>query len=411
MKIVVQKYGGSSVGDLKKIALVALHVKNSLVGGKKIIVVASAMGKTTNHLISQARQLAKKPDTREMDQLLSVGETQSVAFLTIKLIDLGVKAKSLTAKQIGLLTSNSHENARILGLESNELVRDYLEEFDVLVVTGFQGTIQGTDEITTVGRGGSDAIAVALAVEMEAEICEIYTDVDGVFFTNPNIVQGAKKFKTITPGTMMKMFKAGAKVMMGRSVQIGQDFDMPIRVMLSPSFGKTDGGTLITRQTRTDIESTNAENFASLGIREVAAVTISNIPNKPGMAAEIFSAIKTNVIEAVQPLVDSNAFITIYLEAEHVDTVVKDLQSLQSSNSELHDIAITGFHDLVALTLIDEQMIDGPGYARAMLRCLSACGINIYSIYTAEENLGVIIKKEFLQAAAEAIAKEFCLIE
>ena len=252
---------------------------------------------------------------------------------------------------------------------------------------------------------------MALAVELKAGICEIYTDVDGVFAANPNIVRGAKKIRSISPEMMVKMFKAGAKVMMGRSVRIGQDFNMPIRVMLSPSFGQTDGGTLISRQSREAIENMDASASASLGIKEVSAVTISNIPNRPGIAAEIFFAIKANIIETVQPLSDSCATITIYLDTRNLGRVMENLEHLKTSNGKLEDISIAGFPDLAALTLIDERMVDGQGYAQAMFQCLADRGINISSIYTAEENLGVIIEKGSLQSAAEAIAEKFGLVE
>lgn len=410
--VIIQKYGGTSVGDLEKITTVAKHIEKCLgdgKGSKKIIAVVSAMGKQTDVLIEQANKLAKKPNERELDQLLSIGEIQSAALLAIKLNELGIKARSFTGWQIGLETDQAYGNASILGLKNKNTVNKLLKEFDALVVTGFQGLIRGQLELVTVGRGGSDAIAVALAVELNAT-CEIYTDVDGVYAVDPRVVKNAKKFKIITPDQMINMYHAGAGVMMGRSVEIAQRFGKPIKVMLSPSFGESDGGTTIKTPSSGNIESPIYSELIGIGIRKVGIVNITDIPNMPGTANELFKSIEVNVEEVVQPLTlpEKLATITIMLKRENVSIVAISLEKLQQ-NDKMSGVKIFQYPDLVSLTLIDPNMTDTPRYSQRITYALSKQGINIETIFSAGDKIGVVVKEAVYQNAAQILSEEFGL--
>ncbi len=418
--IEVQKYGGTSVGDLEKIAKVAKHLKGCLPETtdaselkKKIVVVVSAMDKTTNFLIAQARELTAEPNLRELDQLLQIGETQSAALLAMKLIELGVKAKSFTALQIGLQTSDRYGNAAILGLRDKGLIFRLLEQLDVVVVTGFQGIVPGEiAEITTVGRGGSDAIAVALAVELDAA-CTIYTDVDGVYAVDPRVVGNAKRFKIITPNQMIKMFKAGAGVMMGRSVEIAQRFNKPIQVKLSPSFGLSDGGTEIKNSPANGVEYPEYRELIGLGIKKIGTVTIYGLPNVPGIAYRLLRGVEANILELIQPLARSQedaATLTILLQREDVATVADKMDKAIIKDKHFSSMTIYRHEDLMSLTLVDPIMVDSSGYIEKMLSTLARKTINIESIFSAEDKLGVVVKEDVHKKAAQALAIEFELI-
>lgn len=414
-QIEVQKYGGTSVGDFEKISKIAQHIKKSLnnaVEVKKIVAVVSAMNKNTDKLIAQARELAAEPDSRELDQLMHIGEIQTAALLATKLLDMGVKARSFTASQIGLKTSNRYGNAAIFGLRDKGLVFRLLERFDVLVITGFQGIAPGeTIEITTVGRGGSDAIAVALAIELEAA-CVIYTDVDGVYAVDPRVVENARRFKIITPNQMIKMYKAGAGVMMGRSVEIAQRFNKPVRVKLSPSFGVSDGGTEIKNSAIEGIEYSEYVEFAGLGIKkETGIIKIAGLPDVPGTASKLFKGLEVNIMEIIQPPTEPGelASVAIILRRQDMAKVVEKLNKIRLRDECFSTMAIYCYEDLVTLTLVDLAMIDSMGYIRKMLAVLAEKSINVESIFSAEDKLGVVVREEVCKKAAQVLATEFGL--
>lgn len=415
-QIEVQKYGGTSVGDLGKITKVAQHIAEYLSDAsgfkKKIIMVVSAMGKITDKLIAQAKELVLAPNLRELDQLLQIGETQSAALLAMKLLDLGVKARSFTATQIGLKTSGCYGNAAILGLRDKGLMFRLLERFDVLVVTGFQGIAPGeTAEITTVGRGGSDAIAVALAVELEAA-CTIYTDVDGIYAVDPRIVSNARKFRIITPNQMIKMYKAGVSVMMGRSVEIAQRFNKPVKVKLSPSFGLSDGGTEIKSSAADGIEYSEYVELAGLGIeKETGIINITGLPDAPGTAYELFRELDVNILEIIQPPTEPGdlAAVAMILKKPDLAKVAEKLDKIRAKNEHFSSITIYCYENLVALTLVDPAMINNMGYMRRILETLAKISINVESIFSAEDKLGVVVKEEVYKKAAQALAVEFGL--
>lgn len=417
-QIEVQKYGGTSVGDLGKITKVAQHIAECLSDAsgtkKKIVAVVSAMGKITDKLIAQAKELTTEPNLRELDQLLHIGEIQTAALLAMKLLDLGVKARSFTASQIGLKTSDRYGNAAIWGLRDKGLMFRLLERFDVLVITGFQGIAPGeTAEITTVGRGGSDAIAVALAVELEAA-CAIYTDVDGIYAVDPRVVNDAKRFKVITPNQMIRMYKAGAGVMMGRSVEIARRFNKPVKVKLSPSFGVSDGGTEIKSSAADGIEYSEYVELAGLGIeKETGIVKITGLPDTPGTAHELFRELNVNILEIIQPPTEPGdlAAVAIILKKPDMAKVAEKLEKIRAKNERFSSIAIYCYENLVALTLVDPAMIDNMGYMRRILEVLAKISINVESIFSAEDKLGVVVREEVYKKAAQALAAEFGLID
>lgn len=414
-QIEVQKYGGTSVGNFERISQVAQHIKECLTnptGAKKIVVVVSAMDKTTDELIAQAKELVLEPDPRELDQLLQTGETKSAAFLAMKLVSLGIKAKSLTASQIGLETNNRYGNAAILGLRNKKLVFRLLKQFDVLVITGFQGIAPGEiDEITTVGRGGSDTIAVALAVELKAK-CTIYTDVDGVHTADPRKVKRAKKFKIITPDQMLMMYEVGAKVMAGRSVKIAKKFGIPVTVKLSPSFGESDGGTLITNFPAHNIESLEDDEFVGLGIKDIGIIKIAGLTNTPDATAKLFREFDVNILEIIKHPTKPGDLttITIILERQNIASMVKRLEKIKAEDEIFSNITIYSCRNLVALTLIDLAMVDNIGYMRRILDTLAKIKINNEAIFSAGERLGVVVDERFDIEAAQALAAEFELI-
>ncbi len=278
--IIVQKYGGTSVATPEKIKKAAEHIKDYYEKGYRLLVVVSARGDRTDELMNLARGVSTDPDSREMDKLLSLGEKESIALLAMALIAIGVPTISIDAKEAGLETSAIFGKAKIKKLQKRT---ELLEEIKgrVVVMAGFQGVAESTGDITTLGRGGSDATAVAMAIFIGAKICEIYTDVDGVYAVDPRIVRDAKRFKTISYDQMILMAAAGAGVMMDRSVIMARNHRMPVRVLLSPSIRKAGIGTLITDGGDTnDLEGLTDKGIAIK--KNVAVITIEDIPNKSG---------------------------------------------------------------------------------------------------------------------------------
>src|SRR5213594_3757308 len=276
MALLVQKYGGSSVADAPKIMNVARRVAESA-PGNQLVVVVSAMGKTTDGLLALARQISTAPDLRETDMLLATGEQVTIALLALALQSLGVKARSFTGPQVGMRTDHSHTQARITQIDADR-VRRALDAGEIAVVAGFQG-LSDQDEITTLGRGGSDLTAVALAAALKADVCEIYTDVDGVYTADPNIVPDARKLPRIAYDEMLEMASLGAKVLQSRSVEFAKKYGVPVHVR---STFKADPGTLVTKEDR------NMEAVVVTGVahdRGQAKVTIRGVPDRPGIAA------------------------------------------------------------------------------------------------------------------------------
>ncbi|MET0852568.1 MAG: aspartate kinase, partial [Candidatus Rokuibacteriota bacterium] len=288
MGLIVQKYGGSSVADAEKIRGVARRVVETTKAGHGVVVVVSAMGKTTDGLIRLAHEVTPTPPEREVDMLLATGEQVSIALLAMAIHALGHKARSFTGEQAGIRTDAAHTRARIVGIDGDK-VRRALDDGYVAIVAGFQGVTE-EDDITTLGRGGSDLTAVALAAALRADVCEIYTDVDGVYTADPNIVREARKLDRISYDEMLEMASLGAKVLQSRSVEFAKKYGVPVHVRAT---FKTDPGTLVTK------EDPHMEAVVVTGIahdRGQAKVTIRGVPDRPGIAAQVFGAVSDHGI-------------------------------------------------------------------------------------------------------------------
>ena len=290
MALLVQKFGGSSVADAEKIANVARRVAECA-PGNQLVVVVSAMGKTTDGLLTLARQISSAPDLREMDMLLSTGEQVTIALLTMALHARGLKARSFTGPQVGMRTDRSHTQARITQIDADR-VRRALDAGEIAVVAGFQG-LSDQDEITTLGRGGSDLTAVALAAALKADVCEIYTDVDGVYTADPNIVPDARKLARVAYDEMLELASLGAKVLQTRSVEFAKKYGVTVHVR---STFRPDPGTLVTK------EEQGMEQAVVTGVthdRSQAKISILRVPDRPGIAARVFGALEDTCVEVI----------------------------------------------------------------------------------------------------------------
>jgi aspartate kinase len=399
MALVVQKYGGSSVGSAALIKNVAGRIKRRVDAGDQVVAVVSAMGDTTDDLIALARQITDEPEAREMDVLLSTGETQSSALLVMALHMLGVSAISLSGGQAGMRTDSVHRNARILAIEPKR-VREEVDRGRVVIVAGFQGLTDGMD-VATIGRGGSDTTAVAFAAALQAR-CEIYTDVDGVYTADPRVVPEARKLQDISYEEMLELASKGAKVMAPRAVELGSVYNIPILVASST---RDAPGTLI--HGGVDMEGFNRVRGIAHDL-DVAKITIRHVPDRPGVAAEIF-----------EPLADAHL---------SVDTIVQN-----ASEEALTDITFTlakndlaralphvqevakaiGAKDVVAdehmgkVSIVGTGIQSAPGYAARMFRVLSEAGINIEIISTSEIRITCIIPEASVDDAVRALHKAF----
>ena len=399
MSIIVQKYGGSSVADPDKIRNVARRIARSFDAGNQVVVVISAMGDTTDDLIALAHKITDQPDSREMDILLSTGEIVSSSLLTMALHKLGYKAISLSGRQAGIHTDNAYSKARILKVESARIVEE-LDEGNIVIVAGFQG-ITGESDITTLGRGGSDTSAVALAISLKAGICERYTDVDGIYTADPRFCREAVKLKEIGYDEMLELASCGSKAIHYRAVELAGVYNMP--VLVASSFNDHPG-TLIHGG---KMEVRNKVRGIAHDL-DVAKVTVSGIPDKPGVAASIF-----------EPLAKAGVSVdTIVQNASSAEvndltfTVTKG--ELKKAMDVLNPIAksigakqITSDSRLGKVSIVGTGMQNTPGYAARMFSTLSKEGINILLITTSEIRITCIIDEARVKDAVSALHKAF----
>src|SRR3989475_2574531 len=335
MALLVQKFGGSSVADAEKITNVARRVVASA-PGNQLVVVVSAMGKTTDSLLALARQISATPDPREMDMLLSTGEQVTIALLAMALQSLGLKARSFTGPQVGMRTDHSHTQARITQIDADR-VRRALDAGEIAVVAGFQG-LSDQEEITTLGRGGSDLTAVALAAVLKADVCEIYTDVDGVYTADPNIVPDARKLPRVAYDEMLEMASLGAKVLQARSVEFAKKYGVAVHVR---STFKPDPGTLVTR------EESGMEEVVVTGVtqdRSHAKVSILRGPDRPGIASQVFGAIAQSniVVDVIVQNISRDGFTDISFTVPRGDhlraqTALEEIGRTVGAEKVLHD--------------------------------------------------------------------------
>lgn len=399
MSLVVQKYGGSSVASAEKIKTVAARIKRRADAGDRVVAVVSAMGDTTDDLIALAKQITDHPEAREMDVLLSTGETQSSALMVMALHAMGVDAISLSGAQAGMRTDSVHRSARILAIEPTRL-REELERGRVVIVAGFQGLTEDLD-IATIGRGGSDTTAVAYAAALNAR-CEIYTDVEGVYTADPRIVPEARKLKDISYDEMLELASKGAKVMAPRAVEIGSVYNIEILVAHST---KDAPGTLI--HGGADMEGFNRVRGIAHD-RDVAKITLRHVPDRPGVAAEIF-----------QPLADAHLSIDTIVQNASEDnltdltfTLARD--DLARALPHVNEIAKRiGAKEVVAdermgkVSIVGTGIQSAPGYAARMFRTLSDAGINIEIISTSEIRITCIVPEDRVADAVRALHTAF----
>jgi aspartate kinase len=399
MALVVQKYGGSSVADAEKIRNVARRVAESA-PGRQIVVVVSAMGKTTDGLVTLAGQVAPAPDPREMDMLLATGEQVTIALLAMALQGLGFKARSLTGPQAGLRTDRAHTQARITRI-SAERVRAALDTGAVAVVAGFQG-LSDADEITTLGRGGSDLTAVALAAALKADVCEIYTDVDGVYTADPNVVPDARKLPRVAYDEMLEMASLGAKVLQARSVEFAKKHGVTVHVR---STFKPDPGTFVTR------EESGMEDVVVTGIthdRSQAKISLLRVPDRPGIAAQVFGALgaKRIVIDMIVQNISRDGYTDISFTVPRGDAAPA-IAALEEIARAVGAQGVLPDERVAKISIVGVGMRSHSGVAARMFGALSRENINIQMISTSEIATSCVIEDKYAELAVRALHDAF----
>ena len=402
MALIVQKYGGTSVGNVERIGNVATKVKGWRDQGHDVIVVVSAMSGETNRLVELAKATQEAPSPRELDVLLSTGEQVTIALLAMALEARGCPARSYTGSQVHIRTDSAFNKARILDID-NQHIRADLAQGRVVVVAGFQG-IDEAGNITTLGRGGSDTTAVALAAALKADECQIYTDVDGVYTTDPRVVPEARRLERITFEAMLEMASLGSKVLQIRSVEFAGKYNVPLRVLSSFEEGE---GTLIT------YEEEGMEEALISGIafnRDEAKLTIVGVPDQPGVAYKILGPIGDANIEIdmiIQNVgVDGSTDFTFTV---HRNDYKKALEILQNSSIELGAREVSGDNKIVKISLVGVGMRSHAGIASTMFGTLAKEGINIRMISTSEIKISVVVDEKYLELGVRALHSAFGL--
>lgn len=401
-RLIVKKFGGTSVADSARIEAVADNVEAEIQKGNKVTVVLSAMGKSTDALIELAKEINPEPDLREYDALVSTGEQISVALLAMALLKRGIKGKSYTAYQLGIKTNSSHSRARILDVEVSKITAE-LDNGVVPVITGFQG-MNELGDITTLGRGGSDTTGVALAVALKADECQIYTDVDGVFTTDPRVCPKAVLLKEVSFEEMLELSSSGAKVLQLRAVEYASKFNLPLRVL--SSFNKGEG-TLV-QEEKNIMERPIVSGISS--IDSEAKLTMRGVPDIPGVAAKILSPISEAGIEVdviVQNISAENntdfTFTVDKADAKKAEAILQEVSiSLEGGSIEVDD-------DIAKISIVGRGMRAHAGVASKMFQALAKSEINISMITTSEIKISVVIKKSEMANAVSALHDAFDL--
>ena len=402
-EIIVQKFGGTSVADTEKIKRAAQTVIREKQNGKDVVVVVSAMGHTTDYLVKMAKDLNPNPSDREMDMLLSTGEGVSIALLAIAIQSAGYDAVSFNAMQIGIMTENVHSKARILDIKTEKLKKN-LKDGKIIIVAGFQGVTED-GEITTLGRGGSDTTAVALAAALDAERCDIYTDVEGVYTTDPRIVPSASRLDKISYEEMLELAHAGAGVLHPRSVETAKLFNVPLRVR--SSFKPDNFGTLILGVEKMEIFKPVAGVAADLS---QARIVVCDVPDKPGSAASIFTKLAEENI-SVDMIIQSYAR-KISGTNDIAFTIAKaDLPKTITALEEMKEFLNCGEikidNNIAKISIVGAGMIDRPGIASKMFETLAQQNINIRMISTSEIKISCLVDKSDAESAVKALHKIF----
>lgn len=403
MSLFVQKFGGTSVGDIERIEQVADKVARFRADGHDLVVVVSAMSGETNRLIAMANEVQERPVPRELDVLLSTGEQVTTALLSMALNERGVKARSYTGAQVRILTDSAHTKARIREIDHERLHRDIKEGY-VIVVAGFQG-VDENGNITTLGRGGSDTTAVALAAVLKADECQIYTDVDGVYTTDPRVVDGARRLARITFEEMLEMASMGSKVLQIRAVEFAGKYNVPLRVLHSFIDGP---GTLITMEDDSKMETPTIAGIAFN--RDEAKLTIEGVPDMPGVAYRILGPIGEANIEVdviVQNVShDKTADFTFTVGRNDLPRAEEVLNRVAK---EINAEKVTSDSKIAKVSVVGVGMRSHAGVASQMFAALAEVGINILMITTSEIKISVIIEEKFLELAVRALHSSFGL--
>ena len=415
MALIVQKFGGTSVGTTERIENVADRIGQYRDRGDDIVVVVSAMSGETNRLVTLAKSISEKPNEREYDVLLSTGEQVTIALLSMALNKRGISARSYTGSQVHILTDSAHNKARILDIEEKNLRTD-LDLGRVIVVAGFQG-VDEQGNITTLGRGGSDTTAVALAAALKADECQIYTDVDGVYTTDPRVVPEAKRLEKITFEEMLEMASLGSKVLQIRAVEFAGKYNVPLRVLSSfdePNFSD-DGanGTLITFEK--DEEENEMEQALISGIafnRDEAKLTILGVPDEPGVAYKILGPIGDSNIEIDMIIQNVSADgTTDFTFTIHRNDLTAAQEILSNTAKELGAREVIGDDKIVKISIVGVGMRSHAGIASQMFKALAEEGININMISTSEIKISVVIDEKYLELGVRTLHAAFDLAD
>ena len=403
MGIIVQKFGGTSVADSQKIHNVANAVIKEKENGNDVVVVVSAMGHTTDYLIKLAKEVTLTPNSREMDMLLSTGEQVSIALLAMAIQAHGYKAVSMNGQQVGIITESIHSKARIVDIKTDKLQKN-LKEGNIIVVAGFQG-VTPEGEITTLGRGGSDTSAVAIAAALKADRCDIYTDVEGVYATDPRIVPNIQKTDVISYEEMLELARVGANVLHPRSVETAKQFGVPLRVR--SSFKLDNMGTLIIGVENMEIYKPVAGVAAD---SSQVRILLSDLPDIPGTAAKVFGSLAKNNISVdmiIQSLA-SNGTNSIAFTVDEED-LISAIDILEGVKDEVKAGEILIDKDISKVSIVGAGMVDRPGIAADMFRALAENGINIKMISTSEIKISCLVDKDNAKPAIRALCQEFKL--
>ncbi len=408
MGLIVQKYGGSSVADADGIKRVAARIAAAKRAGQQVVVVVSAMGDTTDNLIDLANQVTPIPTGRELDMLLTAGERISMALLAMAIGNLGFEARSFTGSQAGIITDSSHGRARVIDVTPGRIT-EALNDGAIAIVAGFQGISQDTKDVTTLGRGGSDTTAVALAAALEADVCEIYTDVDGVFSADPRVVPTARKLKSVTYEEMLELAASGAKVLHLRCVEYARRFDLPIHVR--SSFSNLEGTWVVKdRPEGADMEQAIISGVAH--DKSEAKITIVGVPDRTGVAARIFQSIADadinidmivqNVSAADTGLTDIS-FTLPKTEGSNATTILKKIQG------EIGYLSIQYDDQIGKLSLVGAGMRSHPGVTATFFAAMADAGVNIEMISTSEIRISIVCRQADLDSAVRAAHSAFDL--
>ena len=397
--LIVQKYGGSSVADAEKVLNVAKRIMRTRMEGHDVVVVLSAQGKTTDGLIAKAKEINAKPSRREMDMLLSTGEQQSVALMAMAISAIGGRAVSLNAAQVGIETTNTYSNARIRNINT-ERIENELDEGSVVLVTGFQG-VNAVGDTTTLGRGGSDTSAVALAAALNADICEIYTDVEGVYTADPRVVPDAAKLDEISYDEMLELASLGAKVLHHRSVEVAKKYN--VKLVVRSSMSEAEG-----TEVKEDVKMERMLVSGVAADKKVSRISIMGVKDEPGKAFEIFSLMakeKVSVDIILQSTgADGRQNITFTIGEDDLDIALK---ALEKNKARLTAQEIIHDENTAKLSIVGAGMASNPGVAAMFFEAMYDAGVNIQMISTSEIKITVLIAKDDIDAAMVAVHDKF----